>query len=408
MVGVVTKAGHEDDGEIGAGEACRGEDFVAGLVGHFDIGEDQVEGGNFLARGGIKGGDGGGTRINEGDFATVVAKDVADDLADAGFIVGDEDAFAIQEGFRDGFGLSKIGGENGLRASGKAPGAVADIFGGSEEVFDLGGGFVAATFAGRCGEATDGIEELIQGLPDFGFDAFAGDFVGVGAFDDEEVEGVQGEGDVAGEHLGEETVFFGKVSAFAGFDVEDADDAIGEFEGDGEGGASSGEPGEEERVAGGVVADVALSGGGDVAGDAVALGLGVDVDITELRGHAVLDGELEFAGFFFEDADGEVIEVKEFLGVADDLLFGHTQTVHRVHPADRFGVEGEEVAASTIDGFDFLAEGPFGGDIADDDGVVRGGAIEGDASDGDTEPARAIGRGGLDAPGSGLGGRGAG
>lgn len=340
----------------------------------------------------------------------MVTEDVADDLADAGFIVGDENAFAIQERFGDGLGFAEIGGEDGLRSGGKAAGAVADIFGGGEEVFDVRSGFVGAAFARGGSEAADGIEELIEGFTNFGFDALAGDLVGIGAFDDEEIEGVEGEGGVASEHFSEETVFFGEVGAFAGFDVEDADDAIGELEGDGEGRAGTGETGEEKGIAGGVVADVALPGGGDVAGNAVALGLGVDIDVAEFGGHAVLDGELELAGFFFEDADGEVIEMEEFLSVTDDFLFGHTQTVHRVHPADRFGVEGEEVAASAIDGFDFLAESSFGRDVADDDGILGGGGSEclggRDLCDGDAVPAGTVGGGGLDTPRTGLGGGG--
>src|SRR5258707_14174236 len=43
VVGVVAEAGHEDDGEGAAFFAGGGEDVVAGLVGHLDVGEDEVE-----------------------------------------------------------------------------------------------------------------------------------------------------------------------------------------------------------------------------------------------------------------------------------------------------------------------------------------------------------------------------
>ena len=86
MVGIVAKAGHEDDG--GVFGTSGGEDLVAVGVGKFDIGDDQIvlaaadEGEGFAAVG-----------CGVGEASTVL-DDVGDGLADELFVVHDKDFFA--------------------------------------------------------------------------------------------------------------------------------------------------------------------------------------------------------------------------------------------------------------------------------------------------------------------------
>lgn len=285
VVRVVAEAGHEDDGR-GRGEAAGdGVDLVAVVVGHPDIAEDQIEGWNFPDDGAFEGGHGFAAGFADDGVAAVVVEDVADDSADLGFVVGDEDAFAGEDGVVGDGGEGFVDAEECLRAAGALANAAADGVDVLKDSFDVAGEFGVAL--GELAEDVDFALDVGEGFGDFAFDAFADLAVGEGAFDDEEAQGVEGDGDVAGEDLGELSIGFVECRGALAFDVEDADDSVVEAEGDGERGSCADETWEEEFVGGGVVADIAFSGGGDEAGDAVAFGFGADLEgVDDLWGDA--------------------------------------------------------------------------------------------------------------------------
>ncbi len=209
-------------------------------------------------------------------------------------------------------------------------------------------------------------DEVVKGFGEFALDGAGGFLAGGVAFDDEEVEDVEGHGDVAAEDFGELSVVLGEGAAAVAFDVEDSDDAVEESERDGERGACLVEAVDVPRVRGGVVAEIGFACGGDVAADAVVLFLRIEFDGAGFGGESRGDDEVEFVGFLVEDSDGEVVEMEEVVGETDDLAFEEFESFGDVEFFDGVGVEADEFAARFVDGEDFGAEAFLVGGVADE------------------------------------------
>ena len=85
-----------------------------------------------------------------------------------------------------------------------------------------------------------------------------------------------------------------------------------------------------ERVVLDVGAQVALSGRGDVAGDAAPLGLRRDHLADPLGGDAPTHDQLQSIRFAIEEPDLEVVEAEQIVDVVDDLVRQKLETLHCV------------------------------------------------------------------------------
>ncbi len=202
VVGVVAEAGHEDDGRIVADFLGGGEDFVAVFVWHFDVGEDQV-----VAGAGGEEGAGFGTVAGGVYFAAEAGEKVGDGLADVGLVVGDEDAFVLEDGV-EGFAGGGVAAEDGFGTFGDFADAAADFDDVVEDKLETFAHVVVADVVVHEEGGFGG--DVVEGAGDFGVDV-GGELAGGGvAFDDEEVEDVDGDGDVAAEDFGELAVVLGE------------------------------------------------------------------------------------------------------------------------------------------------------------------------------------------------------
>ncbi len=157
-----------------------------------------------------------------------------------------------------------------------------------------------------------------------------------------------------------------------------------EFEGNGEGGSCVGESGDIAGVFGDIGADVGAAGGGDIAGDAIAVGLGEQFDFHGFGGKADADDEFEFVGFSVEEADGEVIEVHQLAAEVDDAFFEELEALADVKLGDGFAFETDEFVTGLVDGIDFLLKAAAGGGIPADGDNLRdaaGGVDDGRAEE---------------------------
>ncbi len=200
MVGVVAKAGHEDDGWIVADFLGGGEDFIAIFVGHFYVGEDEV-----VAGLGSNEGAGFGTVAGGIDFTAGTGEEVCDGLTNVGFVIGDENTFAFEEGVG---GLVIVGTEDGFGALGNFADAAADFIDVIEDALEAFAHVIIADVIVHEHGGFGG--DVVKGAGDFRADV-GGKLAGGGiAFDDEEVEDVNGDGDIPAENLGELAVIFGE------------------------------------------------------------------------------------------------------------------------------------------------------------------------------------------------------
>ena len=135
----------------------------------------------------------------------------------------------------------------------------------------------------------------------------------------EQVERVQGGGDGAAEDLGELQVLLAEGAGPGALDVEGADDPVGEAQRHRQRAARPGGAGQVERVGGRVGAEVALAGGGDEAGDAVALGQGEQDAAGGLGRHALLQQRVEPAAVGVEQADLDDLVVQQVARQAADV-----------------------------------------------------------------------------------------
>ena len=100
------------------------------------------------------------------------------------------------------------------------------------------------------------------------------DWLAVRAFLDlQQLQRVQGGGDLVAENLGELQILLAEGVGLGTLDVEGADDLVLKDQRYGQRTVRAGSAREIERIGGGVGAEIALAGGGDEAGDALALGL---------------------------------------------------------------------------------------------------------------------------------------
>ncbi len=162
-----------------------------------------------------------------------------------------------------------------------------------------------------------------------------------------------------------------------------------EHEGDGEAAAGVGEAGDVAGIAGDVGADVGAAGGGDVAGDAVAIGFGEEFDFHGFGGHSDADDEFELVGFAVEEADGEVVKVHELAAELDDFFFEEFEALADVEFGDGFAFEADEFAAGLVDGINFLLEAASAGGVPADGDDLRHAARGVD--DGGTEEFEVLG-----------------
>ena len=137
------------------------------------------------------------------------------------------------------------------------------------------------------------------------------------------------------------------------------------------------------RVFFGVVADVGSSGGGDVAGDAVALRLGVEVDLEGFGGQPLGDDDLELVGPLVEQADGEVVEVHQVLGVLDDLVLEQLEAFGGGELGDGVGVDLGQLTSGGVDGVDLALQPLAAGGVPDhgDDLLHASLLVEGGGAD---------------------------
>ncbi len=179
------------------------------------------------------------------------------------------------------FAFDVAGAEDGVGALGGLAEAFAD---GADVVEDLLQAlaeiFVADVFVDQ-GVGVGG--DVVERAGDFAADVVGDLVAGADALDDHQIENVQGDGDVAAEDFGELAVVFVEGGALAAFDVEDADDLVVQAKGNGQAALGAVEADDVARIAIDIGADVASAGGGDVAADAVAFGLGEKVDGQALR-----------------------------------------------------------------------------------------------------------------------------
>ena len=278
VIGVVAETGHEDDGHGGISFVGGGEDIVAAFVGHFDVADDQV------VVGLVEIGNGFGAVGGGGDHGVIFLQDVADGVADVGFVVGDEDGHAADDGV--GFAFDVGGAEDGVGSFGGLSEGFSDDADVVENLLEAGAEIVVADVVVHEGAGVGG--DVVEGAGGLGAD-IVGDFVtGADALDDHEIENVEGDGDVAAEDFGELAIVLVEGGAVAAFDVEDADDFVVEAEGDGKAAFGAFEAGDVAWVAFDVGADVASAGGGDVAADAVAFGFGEEIDAEGFLGRPAL------------------------------------------------------------------------------------------------------------------------
>jgi hypothetical protein len=206
VVGVVTEAGHEDDGHIGISLVCGGEDVVAAFVGHFYVADDQVVMALVQIDDGLRavGGD--------GDHGVIFAEDVANGVADVGLIIGDEDGHSADDGVGYYF-LDVAGAQDGVGSFGGLTEGFADDADVVEDLLKTGAEVVVADVIVHEGAGVHG--DVVEGAGGFGADVVGDLVAGADALDDHEVEDVEGDGDVAAENFGELAVVLVEGGAVA-------------------------------------------------------------------------------------------------------------------------------------------------------------------------------------------------
>ena len=208
----------------------------------------------------------------------------------------------------------------------------------------FGGGVVAEGF----GLGEDRVERLLQLLHHAAGECGAG---GV-PLDDEQVEDVQRQRDVAGEDLGKLPVLVVEAADRLALDVEDAHDLAEEVQRHRQ--RTLGVR-EAQHVAGvllDVVTDVAAAGGGDVAGDAVALGPGVEVDLQRLARQALGDHHLQLPAPLVQQADREVVELHQVFAEPDDLFLQQFQPLGGAELRHGLVVDAGQLPARGVDRVD--------------------------------------------------------
>src|SRR5687768_12568960 len=357
VVGVVAEAGHEDDGDCLALLPRGGEDVVTRLVGHLDVADHEVEVLLIQMR------DRFGAVGARGDLGVVLAENVADRRADVRLVVGQEDLDAAED--RVFFALDVLRAEDRgvrpLRGLAEALSDAADVV---ENLTQPVAQVVVADVVvhERAGVGSD----VVQRASDFGVHVVGDLVTRADALDDHQVEDVQRDRDVAPEDLGELPVVLVKRGALAGFDVEDADHLVMQSQRNGERALGRVEAHHVARVALDVWADVAAARRGDVAADAVAFGVGEEVDVERFVRQPGANHHLQLVALAVEQPDREVIEVHQVAREADDLVFQELEALADVHLRQRVALEADELAASLVDGVDLLLEPPRAGCVPHD------------------------------------------
>ncbi len=356
MVGIVAKAGHEDDGGVfGMGG---GEDLVAIGLGEFDVGDDQIvlatvdESEGFATVGG-----------GIGKAATIL-DDVGNGLADKLFVVHNENFFTGHF-FGHGPGGFTLGADNAFGTGLHIANGVFD--GGdivnddlksvsqvvvTDVVFHEHGG-VGGDAAERFGQLTG---EVVGGLSG-----------GLKAFDDEEVQDVEGDGDIASKDFGDLAIIFGKGIFAVTFDVKCADDFVVQLEGNRKATTGAVEAGYIVGIVFRLVTDVTASGGRDEPGDAVALTIGEEIDLF-VFGHIDAEEDLQFVGRVIEDSDNEMVEFEQIFGVADDFVLNKTNALLNGFAHECVGFQSGEFPSGFVDGVESLLEASAGGGLPNDGG----------------------------------------
>src|SRR6185437_16042856 len=155
---------------------------------------------------------------------------------------------------------------------------------------------------------------------------------------------------------GELPIVFIEGGALPALDVEDADHAIVQRERNGQAALGLIEAKDIARIALDIGADVGAPGRGDISADAVAFGIGIEVDVQRIIRQAGADDHLELIRPAIEQANRKVIEVHQLFGEGDDLLFKELEALPHVQFAQGFRFQADQLAAGAIDGVDFLLE----------------------------------------------------
>ena len=100
----------------------------------------------------------------------------------------------------------------------------------------------------------------------------------------------------------------------------------------------------------GVGAEVTLAGGGDVAGDALALGARRQRPGSGLGDHALLQEGLEPAGLRIEQADLDDLVMEQVAGEPADVELEQVDAFGHTHVGEEFRGQGGELPAGLVQG----------------------------------------------------------
>ena len=231
--------------------------------------------------------------------------------------------------------------------------ALLDLAGVGEDVPDALGDLrvvaeVALEQVARVGE------DVVHGQDDLAVDRVDGLAGGAGLLGAEQIERVQRGGDGPAEDLGEVEILFAEGARLGTFDVEGADDAVGETQRHGKRAARPGGTGEVERVGERVRGEVAIAGRRHEAGDAVAIGVGVEDAVGRLGGHALLEQRVEPAALGVEEADLDDLVMQQVPRQAADIAAQQVDALVHAQLGHLHGVEGGEFAAGPVQRVELL------------------------------------------------------